>query len=218
MKSVKNDLAQFYLRAKALLEKRKNPGLDAPIYSDLSEAFALLSNGVDGLGMEHARKVAAALRDPELSALVAGPAPLRDYNVHADDMAENGIKAEWLSDPEAEKAYDDVAPYSSAEAYGLDKQRVGDIERIDLETDKNSEAVVDKWLAARIGATKGSVLIIYGRHKVCEMDIQEFLAHHSHVFAPSRDDSIVVPKSGDWLLFFDHENEYEFGIKKSFLP
>lgn len=66
----KEKLKIFHERAKTLLEKRKTSGQDAVIYSDLGEAFSLLSNGLYGLGLEHAKKVADALDDDELKSIL----------------------------------------------------------------------------------------------------------------------------------------------------
>jgi hypothetical protein len=67
MDNTTNKIEYFNKRARLILDERKTPGQDAQIYSDLGDAFALISNRVFDLGIESAQRVCMALKDEELN-------------------------------------------------------------------------------------------------------------------------------------------------------
>jgi hypothetical protein len=67
MDKTSKKMEYFNKRARLILDERKTPGQDAQIYSDLGDAFALISNRVFDLGIESAQRVCIVLNDEELN-------------------------------------------------------------------------------------------------------------------------------------------------------
>jgi hypothetical protein len=88
--------------------------------------------------------------------------------------------------------------------YGLDEVLFQRIERLDVD-DAVSEA--NRWLAERVG--DGDVLLAFAEREVFRVPASLFLGQWFDMFGPSRDDVVILPISGGWVLFYSHEDEFE---------
>jgi hypothetical protein len=95
----------------------------------------------------------------------------------------------------------------STSRYGLNKSRIRDIEQCDADNEEASG--VDAWLAERcVGDT---VRVVYEPHEVFDAATRFFVDNWRALFCPSRDDVIIQSLDQDWVLYYCHEDEFEFG-------
>lgn len=127
-------------------------------------------------------------------------------NWRRDELAHFGDQITWLDQAEAVAAFDRSMRLTSKSHYGLDPAAVTDIERLDVD-DPGPEA--GAWLSLRIGV--GTVLVVFDRHQVCRMDGTFFVTNWRDLLSPSRDDAVILPEGRAVVLFYCHEDEFEFG-------
>jgi hypothetical protein len=99
---------------------------------------------------------------------------------------------------------------TSKSHYGLDPAAVTDIERLDL--DKPSPGAY-AWLSRRIGDSM--VFVVFDRHQVCRMGGALFVRYWQDMLSPSRDDAVILPEDRGGVLFYCHEDEFEFGRQRN---
>lgn len=126
-----------------------------------------------------------------------------------NELAHFGDQLTWLDQAEAAGVFDQAMHLASTSHYGLDPATVADIERLDIE-EPGSEPHV--WLAYRIGG--GTVLVALGRDQVFRMDGTFFVRNWQDMLMPSRDDAVILPEGQDTVLFYCHEDEFEFGRQR----
>ena len=99
--------------------------------------------------------------------------------------------------------------------YGLDETTFAAVERLDV-----NEPVPDaqQWLAERVSG--GELLLVFGRDEVFRVPAALLPSNWRDMFCPSRDDVVIVPVGGDWVLFYCHEDEFEFsaGVRRPTPP
>src|SRR5688572_6801600 len=121
------------------------------------------------------------------------------------EMAAFGPEVVPLDRPDAFAAYERAITLCSRTRYGLDETAFAAIERLNVE--KPGPATLP-WLAERVGG--GELLLAFGRDEVFRVPAQLFLSRWQDMFCPSRDDVVIMPAGGEWVLFYCHENEFEF--------
>lgn len=126
-----------------------------------------------------------------------------------EELAHFGNQLAWLEKTEALQAYADAIRFSSNTRYGLEPATVDQIEHKDADGACEATTI---WLTERIGT--GRLRIVFGRESVVLASTDWFLQNWQDVLAPSRDDAIIVPESDNWVLFYCHEDEFEFGRRR----
>lgn len=126
------------------------------------------------------------------------------------EYLENGLAARWLDTAHARNAYIYALQFSSRSHYGLCESTVDQIEHLNIE----SYTVADAWLKHRL-SPEGTVQVVYGDDEVCVIPAAEFLAKWQDIFVPARDDAIVLHNLGGGVLFYCHEEEFEYGKRKA---
>jgi hypothetical protein len=121
------------------------------------------------------------------------------------EMVAFGIDVVPLNRSDATAAYDRATQLCSPNRYGLDETKITGIECLDV---KVQEAEVRAWLAERVG--EGELLVVYSQDHVFRVPVPLFLDSWQDMFGPSRDDVVIVPISGGWVLFYWHEDEFEY--------
>lgn len=121
------------------------------------------------------------------------------------ELAAFGPEVVPLDLPEAATTYDRAMTRCSRTRYGLDETAFQTIERLDVEEPGPS---AQKWLAERVGT--GDVMLVFGQDEVFRVPASLFIDRWQDMFCPSRDDVVVVPADGGWVLFYCHEDEFEF--------
>jgi hypothetical protein len=111
-----------------------------------------------------------------------------------------------LDSDRARVSYEDARRYASHERYGLDSATVRSIERHRID----SISVAVHWVSDRVPNT-GSVRVVFGPNEVFVARTGFFLEQWPHLFAPGRDDVIVLSDEDDWVLSYCHEEELEYG-------
>lgn len=124
------------------------------------------------------------------------------------ELAPLGSKLEWLSAPEAAAAYRSANRVDNSTDYGLDPQSAFDIEHFEICRDL---AAATDWLRGRIGESLCRVIVVYNGADVARLDVRDFLSHWSEMFGPARDDVIILPETGEWALFYCHDDWFEYG-------
>lgn len=127
-----------------------------------------------------------------------------------NELLHFGDGVAWLSEPDAAGAYRVATSLTSRTRYGLDSERVNDIEKLNVDEDAPEHAT---WLASRLGPGDAMLLVIYEPDAACRVRADFFVKHWRDLFLPSRDDVIILPESGDWVLYYSHEDEFEFGCR-----
>ena len=122
----------------------------------------------------------------------------------AKELSETLPDADWLSESDARVVYDRVAPLMSRDHYGLEAATVRDLQRIP------ADASAPEWLSSRVPRDE-SLLLIFGSREVCRIPASAFHDHWHDLFCPSRDDVVIISERGGWILFYYHEDEFEFG-------
>jgi hypothetical protein len=110
-----------------------------------------------------------------------------------------------LDRADAAAAYNLAMKLCSQSRYGLDDAMFLAIERLDVD---ESGPYAQQWLAERI--MPGELLLVFGRDEVFRVPSGLFLSGWQDMFCPSRDDVVIVPACGGWVLFYCHEDEFEF--------
>ncbi|MCB1277714.1 hypothetical protein [Prosthecobacter sp.] len=122
----------------------------------------------------------------------------------AKEFSETLTDADWLSESDARVVYDRVTPLMSRDHYGLEATAVRDLQRIP------ADAAATDWLSSRIPQDE-SLLLIFGSREVCRVPAWAFHEHWQDLFCPSRDDVVIISERGGWILFYCHEDEFEYG-------
>lgn len=114
----------------------------------------------------------------------------------------------WLDKDIASTIYIDAIADCSKNQYGLDDSAFDHVDRLDV---GNEYGRAWEWLAPRVGT--GNLQVVFSKSDVCRMDAAFFAANWQDIFCPSRDDVVIVPETGAWVLFYCHEEEFEFGTR-----
>jgi hypothetical protein len=128
---------------------------------------------------------------------------------HAQAYESLGLKPRWLTPEKAKNAYQYASTFSSRERYGLNEYTVAGIESVKIE----SLSVATEWLKSRIKAP-ALVQIIHSESEVCILGVDAFLANWQNLFAPGRDDVIVLHAEEPTVLLYCHEDEFEIGTRR----
>src|SRR5262249_43157280 len=112
------------------------------------------------------------------------------------------------TEDETAAAYARASSYLSRTHYGLDTAKVRCVERLGVE-DPGPEA--REWLRRRIGEGGERLLAVFGSREGGAVRACFFLERWQDLFCPSRDDVVILPEEGAWVLFYCHEDEFEFG-------
>jgi len=121
------------------------------------------------------------------------------------ELAAFGADVVPLDRPDAAAAYDRAMGLCSRTRYGLDETTLGRIERLDV---AEPGPTAEQWLVERVGT--GLLLLVYGHDEVFRVPAAVFIGGWRDMFCPSRDDVVIVPDGGGWVLFYCHEDEFEF--------
>jgi hypothetical protein len=109
----------------------------------------------------------------------------------------------WLPGLEARVVYDRVSTFLSREHYGLNTALIQNRERVRV------DATITDWLSARI-PRECSLLLVFGSQETCRVSGSRFHDYWQDLFCPSRDDVVILSEHGDWILFYHHEDQFEF--------
>jgi hypothetical protein len=131
-------------------------------------------------------------------------------NWRRDELAHFGDRLAWLREAEASSVYDRALQFTSKSHYGLDPTTVVDIEKLDVD-EPGPEA--NAWLSRRVGA--GALLVVFGEHQVCRIEGFFFVENWQDIFCPSRDDAVILLEISGGVLFYCHEEEFEFGQRRT---
>ncbi|MBX3739235.1 MAG: hypothetical protein KF715_21285 [Candidatus Didemnitutus sp.] len=127
------------------------------------------------------------------------------------ELARFSTSLSWLPEDKAQRTFARANATTSRGRYGLNES-VWDIrERWDVE--KIGASATRAKLASY--ARDEEFFLCFGSHDVCRISRIAFLDHWQDMFAPSRDDVVVMPDSEEWCLFYCHEDEFEAGRKKA---
>ena len=120
-----------------------------------------------------------------------------------EELAEFSESLCCLPTSETQTAWESSLRFCSRTRYGLDETRFANIEQCSAE----GHATTD-WLAERC---VGKVICVsYEEEAIFETTAEFFLGHWEDLFQPSRDDAIILSQDADWVLFYSHEEEFEF--------
>ena len=114
-----------------------------------------------------------------------------------EDLA---LEERWLDEKRAQNAYDYALKYSGKIEIGLNEETVYNIEKHIV----SSESVAQAWVRQRL-SNKGTVQIVYSPHEVCIVNAEDFLAKWISIFAPSRDDAMIIHNADTSVMFYYHE-------------
>ena len=131
-------------------------------------------------------------------------------NYHQKEHKDLGLDARWLDNEHAKHAYDCALRFCSNQKYGLNPNKVSNIEKLIIE----SYSVADNWLKGKFN-NNGTVQIVYSENEVCVVPAQDFVNNWRVIFVPSRDDAIVLHNLDDSVLFYCHEEELEIGHRNA---
>jgi hypothetical protein len=121
------------------------------------------------------------------------------------ELAAFGSKVMPLEQSDAITTYEQATELCSRTRFGLDERSFAAIERLVVE---EPSPLVQQWLVERVGT--GDVLMVFGRDDVFRAPALQFLHHWQDMLCPSRDDVVILPVGGGWVLFYCHEDEFEF--------
>ncbi|HEX8311970.1 MAG TPA: hypothetical protein VF614_11670 [Chthoniobacteraceae bacterium] len=93
--------------------------------------------------------------------------------------------------------------------YALDTEQFQTVETISA----SDTALARAWLAERIGRTE-RVFVSFGSRHVCAISASAFLTHWQDMFGPARDDVLITDEQESWILFYHHEDQFQFGRTK----
>jgi hypothetical protein len=131
-------------------------------------------------------------------------------NWRRDELAHFGEQLAWLNEAEASSVYNHALQFTSKSHYGLDPATVVGIDKLDV---KEPGPEASAWLSRRIGG--GPVLVVFGERQVCRMVGSFFVENWQDIFCPSRDDVVILAEMGEGVLFYCHEDEFEFGQRRT---
>lgn len=124
------------------------------------------------------------------------------------EFAMHGDLVVWLSDAEAVMVYAEAYACLSRSHYGLDSATIGGIERLDVDSDPPEAA---DWLSKRCGPMDRELRLVFDRSEVCAVTAGFFIANWRDLMMPSRDDVVILPTQATWVLYYCHEDVFEFG-------
>jgi hypothetical protein len=114
-----------------------------------------------------------------------------------------------LSSTESANIKELVRSFQSS-ANSLDKEL---FESVAQETNKTGKTEVTRWLKARLDDDLCSVFICWSDELALETTWKVFQDHWDDFCYPASDDVAVIPKSGDWVLLYSHEEFFVFGTR-----
>jgi hypothetical protein len=129
-------------------------------------------------------------------------------NWRREEFSDFGDRIDWLSEPDAADVYRIGMSFMSQERYGLDSAKVNGIEKLNVDEDSPGHSA---WLASRLVRGDAILLVSYEPKEACRVRADFFVEHWRDLFNPSSDDVIMLPELGEWILYYCHEDEFEFG-------
>jgi hypothetical protein len=132
-------------------------------------------------------------------------------NWRKKELSHFGNEIDWAFEAEAQNIYSEAIKYASKTHYGLNEEEISTIEKISVEEPSQE---IQEWLIHRIGDKSRDLTIVFGRDEVCKVRKEFFVENWQDIFYPARDDVLILPEIGDWVLFYCHEDEFEFGRRK----
>lgn len=127
-------------------------------------------------------------------------------NYRRREVEAHGFPVRWLDAARAANADAFATRFSSPNHYGLNEATVSAIERLVIA----STPVAHAWLRERF-PDDGSVQIVFGKEDVCVVETADFLKYCLDLFAPARDDVMVLHNLNTIVLFYCHNDELEIG-------
>ena len=124
-----------------------------------------------------------------------------------DELSAFGAEVAWLNRAASLTAFRRAQESISKSRYGLNEAVIAAIERLDVDQ-PGPEA--RQWLSERVGIGDDPLLLVFGEDDVCEVRTSFFLDSWQDLFCPSRDDVVILPAECGWVLFYSHEDEFEF--------
>ena len=115
----------------------------------------------------------------------------------------------WLDNETASDTYAKVISCCSKKFYGLKPDKCANIEKIDLDNLTLEEA--NSWLELKLAKSNDSLFIVYGKNEVFKVSTSFFLETWNDIFCPSRDDVLITTAVFNWILYYIHEDEFEYG-------
>lgn len=129
-------------------------------------------------------------------------------NWRRKELSHYSMDINWILVSEAGGKYEEALNYTSKHHYGLNPDLIAEIERFDIAENKSQ---VSDWLANKLGNMEQALFLVYGKTEVCRVKTSFFIGHWQDMMLPSRDDVVIIPERGDWVLFYCHEDEFEYG-------
>ena len=126
-------------------------------------------------------------------------------NWRRQELAEYGEQVHWLEEAEAAKTQARAEQLLSKSEYALERRHLRNLES----TVAHPVQKATQWLKQRIES--GPLYVVFGEKQVCLVSHTFLLKHWQDMFMPSRDDVVVLPVSGKWVLYFSHEEDIEYG-------
>ena len=78
-------------------------------------------------------------------------------------------------------------------------------------TEQAVEQRVEPDVFHRLDGEVAGVVVVFGRHQVCRRGGDFFVRNWQDLLSPSRDDAVILPEDRGVVLFYCHEDEFEFG-------
>lgn len=111
---------------------------------------------------------------------------------------------QWMDAMVAQHTFEHWIAFAATDRYGLHPEKVASIEHVDAE-----EETIDSWLETR--CVGNSIVVIFASDAVLETEVEFFLHNWRDMLCPSRDDALIVSQNTNWIMFYCHEDEFEFG-------
>ncbi|MBL8891322.1 MAG: hypothetical protein JNL67_15180 [Planctomycetaceae bacterium] len=125
-------------------------------------------------------------------------------NFRRAELEHFGSAIHWMDDDPAKDTFEQWITFAANDRYGLHAEKVVSIEHADAD-----EKAIDSWLETRCAGD--AILVIFARDAVLRTDIRFFLHNWRDMLCPSRDDALIVSPNKNWIMFYCHEDEFEYG-------
>jgi hypothetical protein len=120
------------------------------------------------------------------------------------DHALNSIQP--LSETKARELCQHTLTFSNQS--GLVESQFENIARIDTSDDSDE---IRRWLLARSSDLNRTVVVSWDNKLAALVGWEVFCEYWDDFCYPSSDDVVIFPLSGDWMLFYSHDEYFMFG-------
>ena len=129
-----------------------------------------------------------------------------NYNVLPKDKL---LRIVPLKEEVASKMYQHLMPF--LKNFQLDNHQFRDIAELN---DVHKSDLTQGWLLKKVSNKKEKIAVLWDKENCVLVDSEVFCKYWDDFCYEGSDDVAVSPLSGEWLMYYFHGDQFQFGYRK----